>query len=84
MEATTNEAARRRTAAGHPRAQDLVDGLGNAAGQAATAARQAGDGVTEFRALIRNQPVTMAALMLGLGYVLGRVVAGRHRRDDWR
>lgn len=68
MEATTNDAARCSTVAG----------------QAAMTARQASEGVTEFRALIRNQPVTMAALMLGLGYVLGRVAGGRHGRDGWR
>ena len=62
-------------------AQDLADGLSSVAGQAAIKARQASDGVTELRALIRHQPITLAVLLLGLGYVFGRLAAGRHRRD---
>lgn len=62
-------------------AQDLADGLSNVADQAAIRARQASDGVTELRALIRHQPITSAVLLLGLGYVFGRLAAARHRRD---
>ena len=84
MDEIPKDEARHTTGAGQPIAQELVDSLGTAAGQAAMVARQASDGVTEFRALIRNLPVTMAALMLALGYVLGRVVRGRHRPQDWQ
>lgn len=62
-------------------ARDLADGLSNVADQAAIRARQASDGVTELRALIRHQPITSAVLLLGLGYVFGRLAAARHRRD---
>jgi len=54
-------------------AQAVTDGVSAAASGAAVAARQASDGVTEFRAVIRRQPITLAFLMLAMGYVLGRV-----------
>jgi hypothetical protein len=66
----------------HDAAQAVTDGVSAAASGAAVAARQASDGVTEFRAVIRRQPITMAFLMLAMGYVLGRVSgrnAGRPR-----
>ena len=66
----------------HDAAQAVTDGVSAAASGAAVAARQASDGVMEFRAVIRRQPITMAFLMLAMGYVLGRVLgrdAGRPR-----
>ncbi|MCW3474890.1 hypothetical protein [Limobrevibacterium gyesilva] len=61
--------------------QAVADGVSEAAGRATTAARQASDGVSEFRAVIRRQPITMAFLMLGMGYVLGRISGGDGGRD---
>jgi hypothetical protein len=52
-------------------ARAVADGVYETADRAATAIRQASDGVTEFRAVIRKQPITMAFLMLGMGYLLG-------------
>jgi hypothetical protein len=64
-------------------AQAVSAGVSGVASHAAGAVRQASDGVTEFRAVVRRQPITMAFLMLAMGYVLGRVSgsdAGRRRR----
>ncbi|HEY2132362.1 MAG TPA: hypothetical protein VGH36_05215 [Acetobacteraceae bacterium] len=59
------------------KAQKIADGLRGAVGQAGDAAWSAGAGIAEFRQIIRGQPLTMAFLMLGLGYVVGRVLNSR-------
>jgi hypothetical protein len=59
------------------KAQRLANGLHDAVGQAGDAAWTAGAGIGEFRQIIRGQPLTMAFLMLGLGYVVGRVLNSR-------
>jgi hypothetical protein len=46
-------------------------------GQASGVALSAGAGVVELRQMIRAQPLTMAFLLLGLGYVVGRVTRSR-------
>ena len=35
------------------------------------------DNVTEFRAIVRAQPITLAILMLGFGYLLGHLAIPR-------
>ncbi len=60
-------------------ARKVADGLHDAVGQAGDAACSAGAGITEFRRIIRGQPLTMAFLMLGVGWVLGRVLTSRPR-----
>ena len=57
--------------------QKIADGLHGAVGQAGDVASSAGAGISEFRQIIRGQPLTMAFLMLGLGYVVGRVLNSR-------
>ncbi len=52
-------------------ARAVADGASQTANRAVSAARQASDGVTEFRAVIRRQPITMAFVMLAMGYLLG-------------
>jgi hypothetical protein len=60
-------------------ARTVADGVGDAAERVASTARDAGEGVAEFRAVIRRQPITMAFVMLGMGYLLGRIAGGaRH------
>jgi hypothetical protein len=65
-------------------AHAVADGVSEAAGRAVTGARKASDGVTEFRTVIREQPITMAFLMLGIGYVLGRMFGGDGDRGSRR
>lgn len=80
--AVSNEDVRSTMETVHDAAQAVTNGVSAAASGAAAAARQASDGVTEFRAVIRRQPITLAFLMLAMGYVLGRVSgrdAGRPR-----
>lgn len=55
-------------------AQVVAQGVAGAAGRTVAVARQTGSSLSEFRHLVRAQPVTMALLMLGFGYVLGRLV----------
>jgi hypothetical protein len=62
-----------------PRARRMADGLHDAVGQASDAALTAGAGISELRQIIRGQPITMALLMLGLGYVTGRILNARPR-----
>lgn len=58
--------------------RNVADGVCGTANMAAATVRQASDGVTEFRAVIRKQPITMAFLMLAMGYVIGsRLTSGR-------
>ena len=57
-----------------PKAANGPHGL---VGQASDVAWSAGAGVVELRQMIRAQPLTMAFLLLGLGYVVGRVTRSR-------
>jgi hypothetical protein len=59
------------------KAQKIANGVHDAVGQAGDVAWSAGAGISEFRQIIRGQPLTMAFLMLGLGYVVGRVLNSR-------
>jgi stage V sporulation protein SpoVS len=51
----------------------VAGGLSDAVGQAKQAAVQAGDGIGELRQVIRAQPLTMAFLAIGIGYLLGHL-----------
>ncbi len=44
----------------------------------AGAARGTREGVVELRDFIRAQPITAALLLLGLGYLAGRVAGASH------
>ncbi len=48
------------------------------AGGLAAAARGTSEGVAELRDFIRAQPITAALLLLGLGYLAGRVAGASH------
>ena len=54
----------------------VTEGVSEIAGHAAAVLRAASRTTTEFRALVRGQPITLAVLMLGLGYVIGRTLCG--------
>jgi hypothetical protein len=58
-------------------AQRMADGLHDAVGQAGSVASQTGEGIAEFRRVVRAQPITMALLLLGFGYVVGRVFSAK-------
>ncbi len=60
----------------HDATRVVTEGVSEVAGHAAAALRAASRTTTEFRALIRGQPITLAVLMLGLGYVIGRTFCG--------
>lgn len=46
----------------------------------ATTRQKIDDGLTQFRAVARGQPITVGLLMLGLGYLLARISTPRRRR----
>ena len=52
-------------------AKAVADGATETAQCALSAVHQMSDGVTGFRAVIRKQPITMAFIMLAMGYVIG-------------
>lgn len=52
-------------------AQTAVDTMSTVYDRGAATASQVSSGVTQFRALVRHQPVTMGFVMLALGYMLG-------------
>ena len=52
-------------------ARAVADGATQTTRNAVSAAHSVSDGVTQFRAIIRKQPITMAFMMLAMGYVLG-------------
>jgi hypothetical protein len=54
----------------------VTEDVSEIAGHAAAVLRAASRTTTEFRALVRGQPITLAVLMLGLGYVIGRTLCG--------
>jgi hypothetical protein len=82
MEATMSEQVRGTMETVHDAAQAVTEGVSAAASGAAVAVRQVSDGVTEFRAVIRRQPITLAFLMLTMGYALGRVSGKDARRSQ--
>ncbi len=51
----------------------VAGGVSDAVGQARQAAYQAGDGIGDLRRVIRGQPLTMAFLAIGIGYLLGHL-----------
>ena len=52
-------------------ARTAADTMSSAYDHSAATAARVSDGVTQFRSLIRQQPVTMGFVMLALGYMLG-------------
>lgn len=54
-------------------AQHVAGALHTGIGCASDAARQAKDGVSEIRSVIRAQPITAALVVFTLGYLFGRV-----------
>lgn len=52
-------------------ARKVADTASETGRRAASAVGQVSDGVTQFRAVIRKQPITMAFMMLAMGYMLG-------------
>lgn len=52
-------------------AKAVADGAIETGQYAVSAAQQMSDGVTQFRAVVRQQPITMAFLMLAMGYLIG-------------
>lgn len=51
---------------------DAMDHVANATGQTI-------DAVTAFRTSVRNTPLMMSAVILGIGYVLGTILHSRPR-----
>jgi hypothetical protein len=51
----------------------VAGGVSDAVGQARHAAHEAGEGIGELRKVIRGQPLTMAFLAIGIGYLLGHL-----------
>lgn len=58
-------------------ARKVAGGLEQAASRVRHAASHTQEGVTEFRAFIRAQPITGALLMFAFGYLVARIVGGR-------
>jgi hypothetical protein len=52
-------------------ARVVAEGATQTTRNAVSAVQSLSDGVTQFRAVIRKQPITMAFMMLAMGYVLG-------------
>jgi hypothetical protein len=52
-------------------ARAVADGASQTTRNAVSAVQSVSDGVTQFRAVIRKQPITMAFMMLAMGYILG-------------
>lgn len=52
-------------------AKAVADGAVETAQLAASAVNQFSDGVTAFRSVIRKQPLTLAFMMLAMGYLIG-------------
>jgi hypothetical protein len=66
LEARTNETG-----------ADVIGGLGEAVSHIQHAASRAQERATEFRAFMRAQPIAGALLMVGIGYLVGRIAGGR-------
>jgi hypothetical protein len=54
-------------------AGSVAETVTGAAGHVSSAAGQAIDQLAAFRLSVRRSPLTMSALMLGLGYVIGTI-----------
>lgn len=65
-------------------AGSVASGIGAAAQNATVTARRLDSGAAEFRKMTRRQPITVAVLMLSVGYVLGRIVAAGRRPTNSR
>lgn len=63
----------------HGTVHDAADGVSSTVQQVQRVAGQAVDGVTLFRDTVRNSPLMMAFLLMGLGYVIGSVTTVRTR-----
>lgn len=63
----------------HGPVHDAADGVSSAVQQVSRLATQTVDGVTMFRDTVRDAPLMMAFLLLGLGYVIGSVTTVRTR-----
>ncbi len=63
----------------HSTVQDAAQGVTSAAHQIARAAGQTVDGITTFRNTVRNNPLMMAFVLVGLGYVIGSMTTVRTR-----
>ena len=59
----------------------VAEAVGEATSAVASVANQISDGAIVFRAMVRRQPITMALLMLWVGYALGRVRGGSDHPD---
>lgn len=55
----------------------VAGGIEEAATQVQNAAAHTRDGISEFRRFMRAQPITGAVLMVGLGWILGRITHPR-------
>jgi hypothetical protein len=63
----------------HGPVHDAADGMASAVHQVRSVAGQTVDGVTTFRNTVRDAPLMMAFLLIGLGYVIGSVTTVRPR-----
>ncbi len=61
----------------HSTVDDLAGGASDAVSRIVSAARQGASGVSSFRDTMRQAPLVMAFLMLGIGYILGSVTSAR-------
>ncbi len=58
-------------------ARSIAGGIEEAASHVRHAASRTQEGVAEFRAFMRAQPITGALLMVAFGYLAGRIAGGR-------
>ncbi len=49
--------------------------------ESGSTARTIGDDITRFRAVVRGQPITIALVIFGFGYLLGHLASPRRRRS---
>ena len=63
----------------HGAVHDAADGASSAIHQVSRAAAQAVDGITIFRNTVRDSPLMMAFVLVGMGYVIGSVTTMRTR-----
>lgn len=63
----------------HGAVHDAADGASSAIQQVSRVAAQAVDGITIFRNTVRDSPLMMAFVLMGLGYVIGSVTTVRTR-----
>jgi vacuolar-type H+-ATPase subunit I/STV1 len=62
----------------------MADGVSQAVGTAVRVAGQTKDSITLFRDSIRQAPLMMGFLLMGLGYIVGTITTVRPRQISGR